>query len=187
MMRALGPSDTELVARVVGGDQHAFRPLIGRFDERLRRLASRLLGGDPYRMDDALQDAYVRAYRSLAGFQGDSDLGTWLYRITYNACIDELRRGRRRPSPVDTAEAVWDRPSREPGPERSVTAADQVNRALATLPDDQRAAVLLVDGEGLDYAAAAEVLGVAPGTIASRLFRARSTLRLALTEEGEVR
>ena len=96
-------TDGELVARILAGDRHAFTEVLRRHDERLRGLAWKLLGGDPHRMDDALQDAYVRAYRALPRFRQDADLGSWLYRITYNACIDELRRAKRPPEPVDTA------------------------------------------------------------------------------------
>ena len=137
-------------------------------------------------MDDALQEAYVKAFRALPGFREDAGLGTWLYSITYRACVDLQRReGRHRP----------DRRRPDAGPGPPATAADPATtaaartdlaRALAALPVDQRAAVLLVDAEGLDYDAAASVLGVAPGTIASRLSRARAALRAALAE-GETR
>ena len=177
---ALTP-DGELVDRAVAGDQRAFAELVRRHDDRLRGLAFKLLG-DRHRMEDAMQEAYVRAYRSLDRFRRDAELGSWLYRIVYNACIDELRRSGRRPVPVDTAEGLWDVPSGQAGPERSVHASDSARRALAALPEDQRATVLLVDGEGLDNVRAAEVLGVAPGTIASRLSRGRATMRRILDE-----
>ena len=127
-----------------------------------------------------MQEAYVRAYRSMGSFRRDAELGSWLYRIVYNACIDELRRTGRRPVPVDTGEVLWDAPSGAAGPERVVHASDSARRALAALPEDQRATVLLVDGEGMDNVRAAEVLGVAPGTVASRLSRARATMRTIL-------
>jgi RNA polymerase sigma-70 factor (ECF subfamily) len=76
------------------GDQHAFALLVKHYDPGLRALAYRLLG-DPDRMDDALQEAYVKAFRGLSSFRGESSLGTWLYRIVYNACLDELKRDRR--------------------------------------------------------------------------------------------
>ena len=124
-------------------------------------------------MDDALQEAYVRAYRALPRFRRDADLGSWLYRITYNACH---RRAAPRPSagpvPSTSARARGTRPTAAPGPERVVGAADAASRALAALPDDQRITVVLVDGEGLDNVTAARILGVAPGTVASRLSRA---------------
>ena len=120
-------------------DHDRFRSFVRQYDERLRRLAGGLLGGDPYRGDDALQEAYVRAYTSLPSFRGEAELGTWLYRVVTNACLDELRRGKQRPAPVDVADAAWERPSGSAGPERTVRAADAVRRALLTLPPDQRA------------------------------------------------
>lgn len=187
MMVLLSPDDTErdgdLVDRILDGDRDAFARVLRRHDARLRGLASKLLGGDRHRMDDAMQEAYVRAYRALPRFRRDADLGSWLYRITYNACIDELRRSRRRPAPVDTADAGWEPPSSRPTPERVVGAADAAARALAALPDDQRVTVVLVDGEGFDNVTAARILGVAPGTVASRLSRARAAMRRALGEE----
>jgi RNA polymerase sigma-70 factor (ECF subfamily) len=177
-------TDGELVERILDGDRGAFREVLRRHDDRLRGLAYKLLGGDRHLMDDALQEAYVRAWRALPRFRRDADLGSWLYRIVYNACIDELRRGNRRANPVDVADAAWEPPSSAAGPERVVQAADAVTRALAALPDDQRITVVLVDGEGFDNVTAARILGVAPGTVASRLSRARATMRRALGEEG---
>ena len=86
--------DPELVRQAQRGDASAFADLVRHYEPRLRALASRLLE-DRDLTDDALQEAYVRAFKALGRFRGDSSLGTWLYRITYNACIDELRRGRR--------------------------------------------------------------------------------------------
>ena len=180
----VGTNDAELVDRVLAGDHAAFATVVRRHDDRLRGLAYKLLGGDRERMDDALQEAYVRAYRALGTFRRDAHLGSWLYRITYNACIDELRRDKRRPAPVDVTDAAWDRPHGGPGPERAVTAADAALRALATLPDDQRITVVMVDGEGLDNQTVAKLLGVAPGTVASRLSRARATMRQHLGEDA---
>ena len=175
-------TDGELVDRVLAGDQAAFTEVVRRHDDRLRGLAYKLLG-DRHRMEDAMQEAYVRAYRSLDRFRRDAELGSWLYRIVYNACIDELRRSGRRPVPIDAGEVVWDAPSGRAGPERAVHASDSARRALAALPEDQRVTVLLVDGEGMDNVRAAEVLGVAPGTIASRLSRGRATMRRILDED----
>lgn len=176
--------DGALVDRVLDGDRDAFAVVLHRHDSKLRALAFKLLGGDQHRMDDAMQEAYVRAYRALPRFRRDADLGSWLYRITYNACIDELRRAKHRPAPVDTGEELWEPPSGLAGPERVVDAADATTRALAALPDDQRITVVLVDGEGFDNITAAQILGVAPGTVASRLSRARATMRRVLREEA---
>jgi RNA polymerase sigma-70 factor (ECF subfamily) len=181
---ALPTSDGELVDRALAGDHRAFSDLVRRYDDRLRGLAFKILG-DRHRMDDAMQEAYLRAYRNLHRFRRDAELGSWLYRIVHNACIDELRRLGRRPPPVDTTEAGWDGPSTAPDPERTVVASDRALRALAALPEDQRATVLLVDGEGFDNLTAAAILEVAPGTVASRLSRARAAMRREL--EGDER
>ena len=94
----------------------AFTEVVRRHDDRLRGLAYKLLGGDRDRMDDVLQEAYIRAFRALGTFRRDAHLGSWLYRIVYNACIDELRRSKRRPAPVDITDATWDRTHRAPAP-----------------------------------------------------------------------
>lgn len=172
--------DVELVELARAGERGAFDTLLRRHDDRMRALAYRLLA-DRDRMDDALQEAYLKAYRNLHRFRAGSDFGTWLYRITYNACIDELRRRKR--APLATAVAA-DEASQRPGPERIVSASEAVRAALEELPVDQRVTVVLVDGEGFDHRDAAKILGVAPGTVASRLHRARAALRRVL---GEVR
>jgi RNA polymerase sigma-70 factor (ECF subfamily) len=180
---ASGSSDAELVERVLAGDRAAFTEVVRRHDDRLRGLAYKLLGGDRHRMDDVLQDAYLRAYRGLGTFRRDAHLGSWLYRIVYNACIDDLRRAKRRPDPVDLSDAAWEPPADATGPEGVVVSSDAARRALAALPDDQRITVVMVDGEGLDNQTAAQLLDVAPGTVASRLSRARATMRRHLGED----
>jgi RNA polymerase sigma-70 factor, ECF subfamily len=164
-------------------DRADFTAIVRRHDHRLRGLAYKLLAGDRHRMDDALQEAYLRAFRALPGFRVEADLGTWLYRIVYNACIDELRRDRRRPRPIDLQEAGWDQPAAASPHDEVVYAADATVRALGALPDEQRVALVLVDGEGFDNVAAARILGVPPGTVGSRLSRARATVRRLLEED----
>jgi RNA polymerase sigma-70 factor (ECF subfamily) len=158
----------------------AFVDLVRRHDRGLRALAWRLLG-DRDRMDDVLQEAYVKAYRALPRFRDDASVGTWLYRITYNACLDELRRrGRAVVVPLDDAVGRAD-PVGDVG--ERVVDARRVADALEALPPAHRAVVLLVDGEGFDYGAAAEVLGVPEGTVRSRLSRARARLRAELADD----
>jgi RNA polymerase sigma-70 factor (ECF subfamily) len=176
-------SDARLAARARSGDVHEFSELVHLYDPAMRRLAFRLLGSFDA-MEDAVQAAYVKAFRSLGSYREEAQFGSWLYRITYNACLDELRRGRRRPS---GGSVVEDFESPVPGPERSVAAADTVRTALAGLPVEQRATVVLVDGEGFDNQSAAQLLGVAPGTVASRLSRARAALRRAIEEVDDDR
>lgn len=181
---ALG-SDADLGAAVVDGaklgDRAAFATVIRHYDPRLRALAYRLLG-DRNRMDDALQEAYVNAFRGLSKHRGESSLGTWLYRIVYNACLDELRRSRRDVQLAIDEVAEW--PDPRPGVDEEIPRCWDLATALGALPPEDRAAVLLVDAQGFDYREAGEVLGVPPGTIASRLNRARSRLRRVLDPEG---
>lgn len=181
---ALGPAadvGRDVVDRARSGDQEAFAALIKHYDPGLRSLAYRILG-DRDQMDDALQEAYVKAFRGLPRFRGDSKLGTWLYRIVYNACLDELGRSRRVVQfPLDdTAE----RSSFGSDPGDAVASRRDLAAALAGLPPEERAAVLLVDAQGFDYRDAGDVLGIPVGTVASRLNRARATLRAALAEGG---
>lgn len=169
-----------LVAEARNGDVTAFERLLRIHDDRMRALAYRMLGS-PTAMDDALQDAYIRAFRGISGFRGDSAFSTWLHRIVATTCIDHLRRqGRRRedempddlaaPATGGTADPVGDQ----------VTRRGDLAQALDELPSDQRAALILVDAEGLSYEEAAATLGVAPGTVSSRLTRARATMRTKL-------
>jgi RNA polymerase sigma-70 factor, ECF subfamily len=169
--------DPDTLARARRGDERAFAVLVRHYDHGLRALAFRLLG-DRARMDDALQEAYVKAYRSLPSFRGDSSLGTWLYRIAYNACLDELKRTRA----VVDLDSVRDRAHADLDPIEALSARHALAGALDALPLEDRAAVLLVDANGFDYRDAAKVLGVPEGTVASRLNRARAALRQTLRE-----
>ncbi len=159
------------------GDHEAFATVVRLYERRLRGIAYRVLG-DRERIDDALQEAYVRAFRALPRFRGDARVGTWLFRITYNACLDELAKTRKTTHvPLDE---LVEQASEDPELESSLDARRELTSAFATLSSDERAAVFLVDVEGFDYAAASKVLDVPVGTVASRLNRARKTLRTAL-------
>jgi RNA polymerase sigma-70 factor (ECF subfamily) len=141
-------------------------------DRGLRALAFRLLG-DRDAMDDVLQEAYAKAFRGVARFRGESSASTWLYRIVYNACLDQLRRRTSEELPVDAPASTVDLDLRL-----------DLAHALGALAPDERAAVLLVDANGFDYATAARILGIPAGTLASRLNRARAELRATLAAEG---
>jgi RNA polymerase sigma-70 factor, ECF subfamily len=175
---ALGPGldrEAALVDRARRGDQEAFTALLRHHDPGLRSLAFRVLG-DRERMDDALQEGYVRAFRALPRFRGEARFGTWLYRIVYNACLNELARSRRLAAvPLEEGDLASD-------PVSELSRRRDLAEALAALAPEDRAAVLLVDAQGFDYREAASVLGVPTGTVASRLHRARKALRLALGE-----
>lgn len=168
------PDDRLLVRRARGGDPDAFMALVRQHDPRLRALAYRLTG-DADAMHDVLQDAYLRAFRAVPTFGGRSSFATWLYRIVYNTAIDEQRRR------AASRSVAFDDIEEPAAPDRERADRVDLARALETLPHDQRAAVLLVDAFGFSYDEAADVLGVAGGTIASRLNRARAALRSSLT------
>ena len=171
-----------LIERARRGDQEAFAAVIRHYDADLRALAYRLLGNRD-RMDDALQEAYMNAFRALPRFRGRSKLGTWLFRIAYNACLDELRRSRRAAQiPLDD---VGESSDPRPSVVDAVGSRRDLLAALSQLSPEDRAAVLLVDAQGFDYREAGEVLGVPSGTVASRLNRARAALRRTLTDHGE--
>ena len=182
-MTALAPDYVApgVLDRARSGDHDAFTAVVRLYDLRLRGLANRVLG-DRDGMDDALQEAYVRAFRALPRFRGDARVGTWLFRITYNACLDELAR-KRKVAHVPLDELV-EQASGEPQPGETLANRSEVIAALRALPADERAVVFLVDVHGFDYAGAAELIGVPVGTVASRLNRARLSLRRALGQRG---
>jgi RNA polymerase sigma-70 factor (ECF subfamily) len=172
-----GDVGSSVVERARDGDQEAFAAIVRVYDRRLRGLAYRLLG-DRERMDDALQEAYVRAFRALPRFRGDARLSTWLFRITYNACLDELARSRKAAhAPLDE---LAGQASALPEPGDALGSRSELGVALAALSPEERAVVLLVDADGFEYGDAAKILGVPVGTVASRLNRARASLRAVL-------
>ena len=171
--------ETAVLDRARQGDAEAFAIVVRHYDPALRALAYRLLGSRD-RMDDALQEAYVKAFRALPRFRGQSQLGTWLHRIVFNACLDELKRLRR--SGTVRLDEAADAVAPLPDHADRLASRERLEHALATLTPHDRAAVVLVDGHGFDYRAAAEVLGIPAGTVASRLHRARAALRNALEE-----
>jgi RNA polymerase sigma-70 factor (ECF subfamily) len=170
-----------LLVRARRGDADAFLALVEPHDRGLRALAFRLLG-DRELMDEALQNAYANAFAGIGTFGGRAAVSTWLYRIAYNACLDELRRLARTPELVPLAE---ESAAHSTDGDADVPARIDLAAALRALPLELRAPVLLVDGHGFSYPEAADVLGVPDGTVASRLNRARAALRAALADERE--
>ena len=175
-----------------GGDRAALDILLRRHYDRLYGLCRRVTGNDADGQD-ACQEALMAIVRGLPGFDGRSAFATWAYRVATNACLDELRRRRRRPEPVAADEAAsGSGPGagpQSPGA-KSGDAADSValrvdvDAALATLAPEFRVAVVLRDLCGLSYDEIAEVVGVPPGTVRSRISRGRSALAAVLTEGG---
>ena len=156
------------------GDRAALEALLRRHHDRVAALCHRLCG--PTDAPDATQEALLAVVRGLRRFDGHAAFTTWLYRVTTNACLDELRRRRRRPLPGLEDERPLDGPLLGPDPAATVAARVDVDAALARLAPEFRAAVVLRDLCGLDYAEIAEVLAIPPGTVRSRIARGRGQL-----------
>nr|BFD83846.1 RNA polymerase sigma factor SigM [Streptomyces sp. Xyl84] len=177
-------SDQDLLSRHVDGDRNAFGELVRRHRDRLWAVALRTLG-DREEAADAVQDAFVSAYRAAHTFRGQSAVTTWLHRITVNACLDRVRKAAsRKTSPVDDTERLEH--LLEPHESASAPAERndvqrQLVEALGTLPADQRAALVLVDMQGYPVAEAARILDVPVGTVKSRCARGRARLLPLLT------
>jgi RNA polymerase sigma-70 factor, ECF subfamily len=179
-----GHIDSRLLEDARAGDPVAFVGLLRRHEPRLRALAYRVLR-DPDLVADAMQETALRAFRSIKSFRGEAALGTWLYRITYTACLDLLKGAGRQSELAGRLQSDAERS--EPDPAELVAAEDQLSRALDSLTAEHRAAVFLCIQQGLDLQTAADILGIPYGTVGSRLNHARSVLRRALsTEKGGV-
>lgn len=177
-------SDAELLSAHVHGDPAAFGVLFSRHRDRLWAIALRTMG-NPEDAADGLQDGLVAAYRRADSFRGDAAVTTWLHRVVVNACLDRIRAAKvRRADPLpDDVDTLRDRvgppaTGAEDPADRVVAAErrDQVLRALATLPEEMRAALVLVDMEGYPVSEAAQVLDCPPGTVKSRCSRGRARL-----------
>lgn len=177
--RDSGVADTDdaLLRLHVEGDSDAFGELVRRHRDRLWAVALRTLG-DPHEAADALQDGLLNAFRRAASYRGDAAVTTWLHRIVVNACIDRVRKATARPTSAlpDDVDRTLTYAARGPDHADQVSLRMDVEAALATLPSDQRAALVLVDMEGMPVADVASLLGCAVGTVKSRCARARAKL-----------
>ena len=181
-------TDAELLAAHVGGDPDAFGTLFRRHRDRLWAVALRTMG-NPEDAADGLQDGLVAAYRRAGSFRGEAAVTTWLHRVVVNACLDRIRATKVRradPLPDDLDEVAHHRTVAdvhvEDPADRAVTEERRrlVLAALAELPPDMRAALVLVDMEGYPVAEAAEMLDCAVGTVKSRCSRGRARLAVSL-------
>jgi RNA polymerase sigma factor (sigma-70 family) len=165
----VGPSDPELIARVVADDdRHAFAELVRRHQSAVRSLLRRLTCGDLARADDLAQDAFLRAYRGLGGFRGGAQFSSWLYRIAYNVFLSDSGRG--------TARALTDAPA-DAAPAAAAGLRHDLNQGLKTLSEPERLAVVLSYKEGATHEEIASVLGCPLGTAKSHVLRGRQRLR----------
>ena len=182
--------DATLVRCVVAGDAAAFEVVMRRYNRRLYRLARAAMRNDAD-AEDALQDAYVKAYGALARYRGDASLSTWLARIVHNECLVRLRRAARRGNVIPMAgdADVSDREIADVAGERPETAAMRsqmralLERHIEELPDALRTVFVMRAVEDLSVQEVAQCLGLSEVTVRSRHFRARSLLREALARE----
>lgn len=177
--------DQQLVDRVQQGDKKAFELLVAKYQRKLMRLVSRLVR-DPAEAEDVVQEAFIKAYRALSQFRGDSAFYTWLYRIGINTAKNYLiTQGRRAPTSTESdseeAETFEDADGlRDINTPESLLATKQiartVNLAMEALPEELRVAIMLREIEGLSYDEIAETMGCPIGTVRSRIFRAREAI-----------
>lgn len=189
------PSDQQLLDAHVAGDPTAFGTLVARHRDRLWAVALRTCGHRETAAD-GLQDGLVSAFRRAATFRGDAAVTTWLHRVVVNACLDRLRAERVRraePLPDDLDDLTGGHPRHDtPGDATDTTdpaehglvveRRQQVLAALRTLPEEQRAAIVLVDMEGYPVAEVAQILDCAEGTVKSRCSRGRARLAVLLAD-----
>jgi len=177
--------DQQLVERAQRGEKHAFELLVSKYQRKLARLLSRFIR-DPTEVEDVTQEAFIKAYRALPSFRGDSAFYTWLYRIGINTAKNYLvAMGRRAPTTTDIdseeAEGFEDgdqlRDLNTPENEMmSRQVAETVNQTLEELPEELRTAITLREIEGLSYEDIANIMNCPIGTVRSRIFRAREAI-----------
>lgn len=177
--------DQQLVARAQHGDQQAFGLLVSKYQRKLARLLSRLIR-DPAEVEDVAQETFIKAYRALGNFRGDSAFYTWLYRIGINTAKNYLvSQGRRAPTSTDfdseEAEGFDDGDLLRDinTPERMLFTkeiGETVNAAMEALPEDLRTAITLREIEGMSYEDIAKMMDCPIGTVRSRIFRAREAV-----------
>ncbi len=184
--------EAALVKRAQGGDMSAFESLVREYERFVYNLAYKLLN-DQQDAEDASQEAFIKAFRSISSFRGDSKFSVWLYRLTSNVCIDMLRR---RPAPAvslsvddDGADAQLDIPDIRFQPENELERQElrrAVGSALSSLPDNYRQVLVLREIGGHSYDEIAGSLHLDLGTVKSRIFRARKKLCSILAADGNI-
>lgn len=181
--------DHELVVRAQRGDKRAFGMLVDKYQRKLARLLSRMIR-DQSEIEDVVQESFIKAYRALPNFRGDSAFYTWLYRIGINTAKNYLVSMGRRPT-VSTDIEIEDAENFEDGDELRTTdtpessmmtkqIAQTVNDTVEGLPEELRTAITLREIEGLSYEEIATIMGCPIGTVRSRIFRARETIAAKL-------
>jgi RNA polymerase sigma-70 factor, ECF subfamily len=178
ILKASRETDAVLVDACRQGDRRAMEALYHRFKRRVFSMVARIAG--PQDAEEVSQEVFMRIYRGLLKFRGDSALDTWVYRLTVNAAVSHVSR---RPVRAEGEEALAHIPTHE-GPARDPRLAARLEAALADLPAGYRAVLVLHDVEGLSHEEIAEILGCRVGTSKSQLHKARSRMRELLGDGG---
>jgi RNA polymerase sigma-70 factor (ECF subfamily) len=176
-----GDGERELVDAARGGDHRAFEALVLKYQDRIFRMIQRLVSGTDV-VDDLAQEVFIRAYKSLGDFKGESSLYTWLYKIALNLCRNHYRTRGRRPAleELDEADGAVGMEAAGGTPEDEASRAEfweHLRRGLDELPAEQREAVVFCDLEGMSYEEMAVVMEVPIGTVRSRIYRGRRALQ----------
>lgn len=182
-----------VIRSVLGGNVNDFEKLVTAYEKNVYNLALRMVG-DPDDAADITQETFIKAYRALGSFRGDSKFSSWLYRIASNVCLDFLRsRSRRAQVPLsfenEDAEGEIELPDMSQNPEKVLMkklSMEAVRRGMEKLPPKQRQILVLRELCGLSYAELAQTLSVEEGTVKSRIFRARKRLCAILLGDGNI-
>lgn len=186
--------DNAIIESVLQGDVNAFEKLVTKYEKTVYNLALRMTG-NAEDAADMTQESFLKAYRSLTSFRGESKFSVWLYRITSNVCLDFLRSKSRRPvssltvEDSDGEETALEIPDLSADPEEKLLSSltrDAVQRGLDSLPAQQKEILLLREISGLSYGEISETLGIEISTVKTRIFRARKRLAAFLVEDGNI-
>lgn len=181
-------NDAYLVERALDGDIAAFEKLVSRYQNKIMGYVGRMVNGDREEAEDVTQETFIKAYRSLESFRGQSSFSTWLYRIATNLCIDRARTRKRRPQqaysldePLDKDEEKGGReiPDERYEPGKGVERDEMramVRETVAAMPEKMREVLIMCDLQGMPYEEISKILDVPLGTVKSRLFHARADL-----------
>ena len=185
--------ENEIIRSVLRGNVNDFEKLVTAYEKNVYNLALRMVG-DPEDAADMTQETFIKAYRSLSSFRGDSKFSSWLYRIASNVCLDFLRSRSRHPqvslsSSDEDGRTAFELPDMSRNPEEQLMkklSMEAVRRGLEQLPEQQRQILVLRELGGLSYAELARILGLEEGTVKSRIFRARKRLCALLLRDGNI-
>lgn len=190
-------SEQELVRLAQQGDQTAFGQLVTDNEKRIYNLCRRLTGNEQDG-EDLAQEAFLNAWRGLAKFQGDSSFATWVYRLASNACIDHLRKEKRRQNIAsavslddDGGEDGWQKelPDNRYSPQQELEQKEQrtaIEQALESVSVEHKQILVMREMSGLSYGEISAVLGLEEGTVKSRIARARTAVRKVLQKDGNI-